>query len=185
MNSIQDSLNSYKTKYPKEGDLVDTFVSVLTSYQKPFSRESRKGHFTGSAFVISSDFTKLLMTHHKKLGIWIQLGGHCDGNEDVYSVALREAKEESGLETLTPFFDTPEIFDIDRHLIPQYKDVEEHFHYDIRYLFIADHHEKLVVSDESMDLQWIPCKHVSEYNEETSILRPLEKISQITKIEVF
>jgi 8-oxo-dGTP pyrophosphatase MutT (NUDIX family) len=63
----------------------------------PFTRERLEGHFTGSAWLVSGDGLRVLLTHHRKLGRWLQLGGHADGDRDLARVALREAEEESGL----------------------------------------------------------------------------------------
>jgi len=47
--------------------------------------------------LIDSKGERVLLTHHKKLGKWLQLGGHSDGNSNMLDVALKEAKEESML----------------------------------------------------------------------------------------
>ncbi|GIS73179.1 MAG: hypothetical protein CM1200mP10_27560 [Candidatus Neomarinimicrobiota bacterium] len=73
------------------------FLDEETGY---FLRNNYNGHFTGSAWIISPDKSYILMTHHKKLGKWIQLGGHADGESDLLKVALREATEESGINNL-------------------------------------------------------------------------------------
>jgi len=94
----------------------------------------------------------ILLTLHRKLGKWLHLGGHCDGIRDPFFVAWKEAYEESGLTLIEPVSD--QVFSFDIHRIPEFKGVPEHLHYDVRYLFVADHHEPLVVSDESIDLRW-------------------------------
>lgn len=91
------------------------------------------------------------MTHHRKLDRWLQLGGHADGDRDLPAVALREAEEESGLSDLRVL---PEVFDLDRHWIPERGDVPGHWHYDVRYVVRCDGTEDFVVSDESHDLAW-------------------------------
>ena len=55
------------------------------------------GHLTGSAWIVNAERTRTLLTHHRKLKKWLQLGGHADGDPDLLAVALREAREESGL----------------------------------------------------------------------------------------
>ena len=116
-----------------------------------YTRDRQQGHFTGSSWLVSGDGRRVLLTHHRKLGRWLQLGGHADGDEDLARVALREAEEESGLRGLRV---EPEIFDLDRHWIPQRREVPGHWHYDVRYLVRAGVDERFVVSAESHDLAW-------------------------------
>lgn len=163
-----------------------------------FLRECLIGHVTGSAFIINSDYTKILFTNHAKLRKWIQLGGHCDGNYQVFNVAYTEAQEESGINDLKfiDYLNFPNIytredfsrynypipFDIDVHEIPMLSDVPKHEHYDIRYLLIANESENLILSDESLDLKWILISEVEMYTKEISILRQLEKLKLLIKL---
>ena len=82
----------------------------------------------------------------------MQLGGHADGDRDMAGVALKEAQEESGLPYLS--VDGDAIFDLDRHWIPERKEVPGHWHYDVRYVVRAGTDERYVVSEESHDLAW-------------------------------
>ncbi len=92
-----------------------------------------------------------LLTHHRKLGLWLQPGGHADGNRDLAAVALREAREETGVAGLTI---VPAVFDLDRHRIPAHGGVPAHWHYDVRFVVRAAADERYVVSDESHALAW-------------------------------
>src|SRR3569623_1653752 len=74
------------------------------------------GHVTGSAWIVDHAHTHVLLTHHRKLDRWLQLGGHADGEADVLSVALRDAREESGLAGVQPLH--RDIFAVDVHAIP-------------------------------------------------------------------
>src|SRR3546814_2817239 len=103
-----------------------------------------------SSDVCSSDL-RVLLTHHRKLDRWLQLGGHADGDRDLARSALREAEEESGLSGLRV---VPGIFDLDRHMIPEHKGVPAHWHYDVRYVVVAGRDEDFAVSEESLDLAW-------------------------------
>ncbi len=134
-----------------------------------FARENI-GHVTGSAWLINHEHTHVLLTHHKKLGIWLQLGGHADGEHHIPTVALKEAHEESGIESLT--FVTEEIYDIDIHAIPN----KCTFHYDVRYLIKAPQGAQYIVSEESHDLAWVPLDKIEEYTTSRSVLRMAEKI---------
>ncbi|MBO9662698.1 NUDIX hydrolase [Dokdonella sp.] len=123
------------------------------------SRELASGHLTGSAWLVSADGGRVLLTHHRKLDRWLQLGGHADGNVDLARVALREAEEESGLVDLIV---EPAIFDLDRHRIPARGEVAEHWHYDVRYVVRAAGNEAFVVSEESHALAWRDVAELAE-----------------------
>ena len=151
MFDLQKSLRDYQKNYPEELAVVADFERFLASTPLAFHRESLQGHFTSSAWILSPEHASTLLTHHRKLNMWIQLGGHCDGDSDVLASAQREAVEESGITEIRPI--DSQIFDIDKHFIPARPDAPEHFHYDIRFLFQAAN-LNFVVSPESKDLGW-------------------------------
>jgi 8-oxo-dGTP pyrophosphatase MutT (NUDIX family) len=114
-----------------------------------------------------------LLTHHKKLNRWLQLGGHADGCSDVLAVALREVAEESGITSVEAW--SPDIFDIDIHLIPERHGVKAHHHYDVRFALRVLGEESYVVSEESHDLAWIEIATIENFTDEHSILRMARK----------
>lgn len=174
--SLRSSLENYRTPFEEEASFKKDFID-LTFDDLAFVRERLAGHFTGSAWIVNKRRTHTLLTLHRKLNRWLQLGGHADGNENLLEVAMNEAKEESGLTSLR-FVDSG-IFDIDRHVIPAKGDVPEHFHYDVRFLIEAEMNEPLVISEESKDLAWIPFDSVQDLvGSNASILRMLEKTSK-------
>ncbi len=140
-------------RWPDEAGTAAAFAALLSDPEDPFVRTRRAGHFTASAWLVNAAGTHLLMTHHRKLDRWLQLGGHADGDRDLAAVALKEAEEESGLTGLVV---EPELFDLDRHWIPERGDVPGHWHYDARYVVRATVNEAFVVGDESHDLAWRP-----------------------------
>jgi len=127
----------------------------------PFDRALPHGHLTGSAFVVDPN-GRVLLTHHRRLGIWVQLGGHADVERIAQEVALREAREESGLPDLA-FHDalllddaTPRLLDVDVHLIPARGEEAAHDHLDLRFL-LTTRSPDAVVRDarESKALEWV------------------------------
>jgi 8-oxo-dGTP pyrophosphatase MutT (NUDIX family) len=110
---------------------------------------------------------------HGKLGKWLQLGGHADGDPDLLAVALREAREESGLSRLSPV--ETRLFDVDRHWIPERAGVPGHWHFDLRFLLEADPSEALAPSDESRGLSWVDVMAAPALNPEESVRRMVEK----------
>ena len=148
---LSDALDRYAVVRPAERDTLLLFRDFLVSCSDVFERSHAIGHFTGSAWLVSADESRVLLTHHRKLDRWLQLGGHADGDADLASVALREAGEESGLGGLRVERD---IFDLDRHRIPARGSDPEHWHYDVRFVVRANGSEDFVVSDESHALSW-------------------------------
>ena len=138
-----------------------------------FERSLAVGHVTGSAWVLDRERAFALLTHHRKLDKWLQLGGHADGEPDVLQVALREAREESGLEAVQPV--SEDIFDIDIHEIPARGSEREHLHYDVRFLLEADRNTPLAISAESRSLAWVALGQIAQLNPEESITRMVEK----------
>jgi len=125
-----------------------------------------------SAWVLSPDRTETLLTHHRKLHRWLQLGGHVEDDATIQEAALREAMEESGIAKLELVEST--IFDIDVHLIPEKGSVQAHYHFDIRFLFQAES-KKYTVSAESNKLSWVKLDNVESIVSDESILRMVRK----------
>ena len=167
------SVERYALRFPAEQAVVADFLSFVQAHENCFDRSLREGHVTGSSWIVDRPHKHCLLTHHKKLGRWLQLGGHADGDSQVMRVATREAEEESGLKQLALV--SREIFDIDVHLIPEREQEPAHYHYDVRFLFEADKNEMLVVSEESNDLAWVPLASIEDYSCEESILRMVRK----------
>ncbi|MBB5350600.1 8-oxo-dGTP pyrophosphatase MutT (NUDIX family) [Haloferula luteola] len=174
---LLDALETYFSRHPAEAETVGPFRQFVEAEPDCFERHLSKGHVTGSAWILSSDQQRVLLTHHRKLNRWLQLGGHADGDPDVLAVALREAREESGLHDFELVL--PGIFDLDIHPIPARASEPAHFHYDVRYLLLATGDESYTVSEESHDLSWVPLSEVPQRVQETSMLRMLEKCQNI------
>ena len=162
-------LRDYHAEWKDESCMVERFIEFVSTNEDCFERRLKEGHITGSAWVVSKDGRQVLLTHHKKLNRWFQLGGHADGNSDILRVAMQEALEESGLERVGPI--SGKIFDVDIHKIPERGPEPEHYHYDVRYAFKVVGNEEYVVSDESHNLGWIEIEKLSQLTEEDSMLR--------------
>ncbi len=131
------------------------------------------GHLTGSAWIVNYDRSRALLTHHKAINKWLQLGGHTEEGESVKAASIREATEESGL-TLLKFL-SDGIFDIDVHRIPAKGEKPEHYHYDIRFIFEADDEEEIKISHESIDVRWVELETIECFNNSESIMRMKRK----------
>lgn len=144
-------------------------IAFVRRHPDCFERSLAIGHITGSAWILSGDGKRALLSHHRKLNKWLQLGGHADGDADVLRVALREAREESGLAGITPV--SADIFDVDVHAIPARSGEPAHLHYDVRFLFRVTGDERFRVSDESHDLAWVAPDELPALGVDESVLR--------------
>lgn len=162
-----------------EAEMTADTIRFVETREDCFLRSQLSGHLTGSAWIVSPDRTRTLLTHHRKLDKWLQLGGHADGDPDLLAVAMKEAREESGLTRLKAVSAAP--FDVDRHLIPERKGVPEHFHYDLRFMIEADPAEPLVISHESKDLAWVEVTRVTSLNPEESMARMVRKTPRVAR----
>jgi 8-oxo-dGTP pyrophosphatase MutT (NUDIX family) len=156
-----------------EAAMTADTIRFVEAHPDCLLRTQLSGHLTGSAWIVDPDRTRTLLTHHRKLDKWLQLGGHADGDPDLQAVALREAREESGLTRVRPV--AAEIFDLDRHWIPERKTEPAHWHYDLRFMIEADPVEPLTVTNESKDLAWVEVARVTALNPEESMARMVRK----------
>jgi 8-oxo-dGTP pyrophosphatase MutT (NUDIX family) len=169
-------LRRHKTRAEAGGEaaMLAEFFPFIAAHPDCLWRTCREGHLTASAWIVDPARARTLLTHHRKLGRWLQLGGHVDGEADLLAAALREAREESGLASLRAV--GAEVFDVDRHRIPARSDEPEHWHFDVRFLLEADPAEPLAVSDESHDLVWVPLAELPRYSAEESLARMARKM---------
>jgi 8-oxo-dGTP pyrophosphatase MutT (NUDIX family) len=167
-----DMLLGYRTQWHLEDAVIKQFEAFLAAHGDAFERSNRVGHFTGSSWLISEDGKRVLLMHHRKLDRWLQPGGHADGEVDLAGVALREAREETGVTGLRV---EGAVFDIDRHLIPARGDEPEHWHYDVRYVVRAGKDERFVLNSESRALAWRPVIEVADDDRLDASLRRMAR----------
>ena len=170
-------LDQYQSRYPAEEDTVARIRDLVAGRPDCFDRTCMPGHITGSAWILSPDRSRYLLTRHRIFDRWLQLGGHADGCPRPHLVALREAEEESGLAGFGLFRDTETFvpLDVDIHAIAARPDMPAHAHYDLRYLLAAAAEQPLEISDESHDLRWFTMEELLETVHEESVLRMLRK----------
>ncbi len=159
--------------YPLEESFRQRMLELLDTTPDCFLRTAYPAHFTGSALVVSADGCRVLLNHHRKLNKWIGFGGHCDGDANLLRVAMREAREESGIEGLVPVLEHP--FDLDIHAIPPLKGEPAHEHFDVRYLLAAPEGAEFAVSEESHALAWVTPEEMDSMDLDASMRRLIAK----------
>ncbi len=136
------------------------------------------GHLTGSAAIVDHTGERILIMLHKKLQIWIQPGGHADGDGNLPRVALREATEETGIDGLEIL--TPGI-DCDVHVIPTRSDEPEHLHLDVRYLIRAPRNSVVKRNHESVEMRWLNFDELTQLTSDESTVRLAKVGFQVAK----
>lgn len=173
MFDLKKALERYTPLSDHEQQAKVRMLAFLDTHPDCFERTLTIGHFTASSWLLNKAETHALLMHHAKLGMWVQLGGHCDGNPNMLEVAIKEAQEESGIAAIVPISD--EIFDIDIHLVPAYKHEPEHYHYDVRFLLKVDGDQDIRANKESKELRWIPAQFHALPTHERSVTRMFDK----------
>ena len=161
---------------------MQRFLGFAQTHGDCLQRTCIPGHITSSAWIVSAAGDAALLTHHKKLQRWLQLGGHVDGESRIEAACLREAQEESGMQTFTfvPWAGAELVpLDLDVHDIPARKHEPQHEHWDVRFLLQAASGQELVLSDESNELQWVPFAQLDQFTAEESVLRLHRKAMQV------
>lgn len=174
---LYKALSEYKPEDNTEKESVQKTLEFLNTNSNCFSRTNKKGHITGSALVIDG-MGNVLLNHHKLFDIWLQFGGHSDDDPNTLNVAKREVFEESGISDIDDL--GGKIFDVDVHLIPanKSKDKNEHYHYDIRFLFIAKNKD-FKISDESKCIKWLSYDEAKLLVSEPSMIRMIDKAAAL------
>lgn len=166
-------LEAHEPASPREAESRDRILRFLAENPESLGRENPAGHLTGSAWVFDARAGKALLVHHAKLDLWLQPGGHLEGEESALEASLREAREETGLGALR--LASPGLFDVDVHGIPARKDAPAHFHYDLRFLLAADSREAPTASAESRDARWFALAEIPAATRDESVLRMAAK----------
>ncbi len=177
---IKQQLLNYKPINEQEITDQKTMLQFIENNEDFLSRDNLIGHFTSSAIILNEDFTKILLIHHNIYKSWGWTGGHNDGEEDTFAVALQEAKEETGLSTLTTYKD---ILGIDVIYVPNHIKkgiyVGDHLHLNITYLFTANELDEVTIKeDENSGVEWFDINTYLGHVEEPRMIPIYQKLVQ-------
>ena len=169
-----DSLKNNIEKFVPYNEQEEVDKKIMLKYIKDFddvlTRQNEYGHFTSSAFVLNKDRSKILMAYHKIYNSWAWVGGHSDGDNNLLYVAMKEAKEETGIKNVIPIFKniySIEIISVNGHEKSE-KYISSHVHLNVTYLLEADENEKIhIKEDENSGVKWVPIDNVLDLTSET------------------
>ena len=140
-------------------DYVNLFPDTILTRENPIA------HMTASGFILSRDGRWVLMAHHNIYQVWAWTGGHADGEKDLLSVALREAREETGAGHIAPLSSaiaSVEILPVWGH-VKRGKYVCAHQHLNVSYLLTADRDGPLAPG-RGKTPRWAGCRRTSFWN---------------------
>ncbi|MGK3937647.1 NUDIX hydrolase [Streptomyces caeruleatus] len=166
--SLHDDAILVLKGYEGQEELRQAYLDHLAAHPDGVWKACHAGHVTASALVIDPSRGQVLLTLHKKLRMWLQMGGHCEPQDaSLAAAALREATEESGVPGLALLPGGP--VRLDRHPIP----APCHWHFDVQYAALAPPGAVERISEESLDVRWFAYGEVAEVADE-SVVRLLE-----------
>ncbi|MFF8384462.1 NUDIX hydrolase [Streptomyces kanasensis] len=153
--------------YGDQEQLRRTYLDHLAAHEDAMWKACAAGHLTASALVVDPERGRVLLTLHRKLRMWLQMGGHCEpGDRTMAAAALREATEESGIPGLDLLPGGP--VRLDRHATPCA------WHLDVQYAAVAPPDAVEAISDESLDLRWYAYDDVADVAD-ASVVRLVER----------
>ncbi len=175
--NIIEKIGSYIPKNEQEEKDKELMLQFLHNEKNCFSRDNLSGHFTVSAWIVNSQHTKTLFCYHNIYNSWSWVGGHADGNEDLLSVAVKEAKEETGITPVRIFSDifSIEILPVSGH-IRKGEYVSSHIHYNVTFLIEADENEKISSNpEENSAVKWFFTEEIPEISSEPWMVKFIYK----------
>ena len=146
MESVRAAVEAHVPNDAREAEARQRVEDALRDLERPFDRTAGPDHVTGSAIVVGPRGTVLHI--HKRLGRWLQPGGHVDPGEGPWDAARREAHEETGLAVVHPT-GGPRLIHVDVHPAPL-----GHTHHDLRYLLFGADEDPVPPPDESPAAAW-------------------------------
>lgn len=169
VDSLKDNVEKFKPYNEQEKVEKRVMLKYIDDFDDVLTRQNEYGHFTSSSFILNKERTKILMIYHKIYNSWAWTGGHSDGDSDLLYVAMKEAKEETGIKNVTPISKdiySLEIINVNGHE-KRGKYVASHVHLNVTYLLEADENEAIhIKEDENSGVKWVPINEVLETTSE-------------------
>jgi 8-oxo-dGTP pyrophosphatase MutT (NUDIX family) len=177
---FKEQISSYAPVNEQErSDKKQIYHYIEQSPNNILYRENTLAHITSSGFIMNKDLTKILVIYHKIYQAWGWTGGHADGDEDLLEIALKEAREETGLINIRPLSRKIMAMDILPVWGHRKKDryVSAHLHLNAAYVLIADESEPLQANKEETDgAKWIDVSEIGHHSSEPELVYVYEKL---------
>ena len=169
IDGLKENIEKFIPYNEQEKVDKNIMLKYINDFDNVLTRENEYGHFTSSAFVLNKERTKILMIYHKIYDSWAWTGGHSDGDSDLLYVAMKEAKEETGIRNVIPISKdiySLEVISVNGHE-KRGKYVGTHVHLNVTYILEADENEMLhIKEDENSGVKWVPIDEILEVTSE-------------------
>ena len=166
---LREKIEKYQPYNEQEEKDKQTMLKYIDTFDDVLTRNNEFGHFTTSSWVVNKEKTKVLMIYHNIYKSWAWTGGHADGESDLLKTAIRELKEETGVENVKVLNDdifSLEIICVNGH-VKRGKYVSSHVHLNLTYLLEVDENETLrVKEDENSGVKWVNIEDVEKVSTE-------------------
>lgn len=170
VDNLKESLERFVPYNEQEEVDRKIILNYIKDFDDVLTRQNEYGHFTSSSFVLNKERTKILMIYHKIYNSWAWTGGHSDGDSNLLYVAMKEAKEETGIRKVNPIFRdiySLELINVNGHE-KRGKYVSLHVHLNLTYLLEADENEQIhIKEDENSGVKWVPIDEILKVTSET------------------
>lgn len=178
MNFIEE-IEQYEPVNEQEATDKGIMLEYIRQHEGTvLTRDNQIAHMTASAIVLNADRDKILMIHHNIYNTWTWVGGHADGESDMLKLALKEAREETGIQEFIALegIRSLDIIWVGKHM-KQGRYVPPHLHMNVSYVFIADDNDRLILNEqETSDIRWIPVEEMPLYSKEEDIIYIYHKL---------
>ena len=163
IDNLKNNIERFNPYNEQEKVDKEIMLNYINDFNDVLTRENQYGHFTSSAFILNKERTKILMAYHKIYNSWAWVGGHCDGDSDLLYVAIKEAKEETGIKNVKPILKdiySLELINVNGHE-KKGEYIGSHVHLNVTYLLEADENEELhIKEDENSGVKWITIENI-------------------------
>lgn len=181
---LKKQIQNYEPYNEQEKIDQEMMLEYIERFADVLSRENKMCHFTASNWIVNQSKTKVLMAYHNIYQSWAWTGGHVDGNSDLLQVALKEAKEETGLKSFKVLQNgiyALQILTVDSH-VKHGMFVPAHLHLDCCFLLEADEKDALTIKkDENSAVKWINIREVLEMTSEKNMRPVYQKLNEKLK----
>ena len=181
MEKLKQLLTDYNPCNEQEDADKELMLYYINTFEDTLTRDNKTCHFTASSWIVNKERTKVLMIYHNIYNSWAWTGGHCDGDPDVFHVALKEAEEETGLKNLKLLdksLASIEIVSVDGH-IKRGKYVPTHVHLNCTVLIEADENEPIrIKEDENSGVKWIDINEAPIITSEPKMAAIYQKLNK-------
>lgn len=167
--NFKKQIEAYKPYNEQEAKDKQAILNYIDTFDDVLTRNNECCHLTASSWTVNQERTKVLMIYHNIYRSWAWTGGHADGESDLLNVAVRELKEETGVENVKivkPDIFSLEILTVNGH-VKRGKYVSSHLHLNLTYLLEVDENEVLrIKEDENSGVKWVKIEEVEKMSEE-------------------